>query len=284
MAVRRGPTLRAQILGQKLRELREEHQLTLKEVAEYLQRDASTISRFEVGILPARVPEVLAYLDLCSVDDPHCRDALRRLSQDVFQKGWWDGYTDEVAGSLIDRIWLESRALEIRSFEATVLPGLLQTRAYAGALMRAADPDAPTAKIDRWLEIRMTRQQLLTRPDPIRLTAIIDEGALRRRVGGNLVMRAQLDHLAELANRPNVEVMVLPAAAGAHACPDGSFEILHMCEPFDDVGYAGTPAGEIYVEAIGAERLATTYDRLRQAAIDGDMALAFIATVRKGMR
>jgi transcriptional regulator with XRE-family HTH domain len=284
MAIRRGPTLRAQILGQKLRELREEHQLTLKEVAEYLQRDASTISRFEAGILPARVPEVLAYLDLCGVDDPRRRDALRRLSQDVFQKGWWDGYTDEVAGSLIDRIWLESRALEIRAFETVVLPGLLQTRAYAEALIRAADPDAPATQIDRWVEIRMARQQLLDRSEPVRLTAIIDEGALRRRVGGNASMRAQLDHLAEAATRPNVEIMVLPAAAGAHACPDGSFEILHMPEPYDDVGYARTPAGDIYVEATGAERLAATYHRLGEQAIGEAEMLAFIATVRRGMR
>src|ERR1700730_8791917 len=99
----RGPTLRAQLLGQQLRELREEAKLTLKDVGEYVQRDASTVSRFEAGLLPARIPEVLAYLDLCGVDDPKRRDALKRLSQDVFQKGWWDGYADEVATSLVDR-------------------------------------------------------------------------------------------------------------------------------------------------------------------------------------
>jgi transcriptional regulator with XRE-family HTH domain len=284
MAIRRGPTLRAQLLGQKLRELREEHQLTLKEVAEYLQRDASTISRFESGILPARVPDVLAYLDLCGVDDARRRDALKRLSQDVFQKGWWDGYTDEVAGTLIDRIWLESRALEIRAFETVVLPGLLQTREYAETVIRADDPDASDTQIDRWIEIRLTRQQLLDRPEPVRLTAIIDESALRRRVGGNATMRAQLDRLIEAATRPTVELMVVPATVGAHASPGGSFEIFHMPEPYSDVGYVLTPAGEIYVEATGAERLATRYHRLREVTIGGEEALAFIATVRRGMR
>ena len=281
MSARRGPTLRAQMLGQQLRDLREEARLTIKEVAEYIQRDASTVSRFEAGVLPARVPEVLAYLDLCGIDDLRRRDALKRLSQDVFRKGWWEGFADDV-GPLVDRIWLESRADAIRTFETVVVPGLLQTRAYAETVIRTAAPDTPDELIHRWVEVRMTRQQLLTRDDPIRFVTLLDEAVLRRQVGGEDGMRAQLDRLIALAQKPNIEIMVLPAAAGAHASPDGSFEIIEMSEPYPEVGYVCTPAGEICVEAPRVERLAATYDRLCGTALKRRDALAFIKDVRSG--
>lgn len=284
MAARRGPTLRAQLLGQQLRQLREEARLTIKDLAEYIQRDGSTVSRFESGILPARVPEVLAYLDLCGVDDRRRRDALKRLSQDVFQKGWWDGYADDVASSLVDRIWLESRARAIRTFQTIVVPGLLQTREYAETVIRAADPDAADLEITRWVEVRMNRQRLLTQPSPIQLTAIIDEAALRRRVGGAALMRDQLDHLARQASLPNIEIMVLPAVAGAHASPDGPFEILRMPEPYSDFVLIHTPAGQVCVESSAAVKLAGVYDRILAMALSGEDSVAFIADVAKDMR
>jgi uncharacterized protein DUF5753/helix-turn-helix protein len=284
MSPRRGPTLRAQLLGQRLRELREEARLTLKEVAEYLQRDPSTVSRFESGVLPARVAEVLAYLDLCGINDPQRRDALKRLSQAVFQKGWWDGYVDDVAGSLVDRIWLESRASAIHTFQVVVLPGLLQTRDYAEAVIRADDPDAPDEQIQRWVQVRMTRQQLLTKTEPVQLTAILDEAVLRRRVGGNASMQAQLNHLILLAAKPTIQIMVLPAAAGAHASPGGAFEIFQMLQPYPEVGYVQTPAGEICVEATDVERLARAYDLLRGMALAQQDALAFIKDAARDMQ
>lgn len=283
MTARRGPTLRAQLLGQQLRELREEARLTLKDVAEYVQRDASTVSRLESGVLPARVPEVLAYLDLCGIDDRNRREALKRLSQDVYQKGWWDGYADEVAGSLVDRIWLESRTQEIRTFQAIVVPGLLQTRAYAEIVIRSVDPSAADEQVERWVEVRMARQRLLTGDTPVRLVAVLDEAVLRRKVGGKRVMHPQLNHLLTQAAKPNVEVLVLPAETGAHASPGGSFEVFEMSEPYPAVGYVQTPAGEIYVEADAATRLASAYDRLREAALGQKNASAFIRKMAKDL-
>jgi Domain of unknown function (DUF5753) len=249
-----------------------------------VQRDASTVSRFESGVLPARVPEVLAYLDLCGIDDPRRRESLKRLSQDVFQKGWWDGYADDVAGSLVDRIWLESRTLKIQTFQAVVVPGLIQTRDYAETIIRAADPDASDEQIDRWVEVRMTRQHLLHKDDPAQLVAVLDEGVLHRRVGGSTAMRAQLQHLLDLADTPTIEILVLPAEAGAHASPDGSFEVFVMADPYPAVGYCQTPAGEIYVETASVERLTHAYDRLRGMALGRKETLAFIASTAKGMR
>lgn len=281
MTGRRGPTLRAQLLGQRLRELREDAGLTLKDVAEYIQRDPSTVSRFESGFLPARVPEVLAYLDLCGIDDLPRRDGLKRLSQDVFQKGWWDGFADDIPGLLVDRTWLESRALEVRLFQVAVLPGFMQTREYAETVMRAASPQARPEQIDRWVEFRMTRQQLLTKAEPLRLVAILDEAVLRRAVGGGRIMRAQLEHLIGMAAQPHVEILVLPSAAGAHASPDGSFEIFKMPEPYNDVGFVETPAGVICIEADRVERLAEAYDRIRDVALPQPETVAFISDIAK---
>lgn len=273
----RGPTLRAQWLGNELRELREQARLTIKEVAEYLQRNSSTVSRFESGTLPVRVAEVLAYLDICGVDDPDRRAKLKTMSQELFRKGWWDGYAADVAGSLIDRIWLENRATEIHYFQPVAVPGLLQTREYAATTIRTAHSATSATQLDRWIELRMTRQQLLEREAPLRLTTVMDEGVVRRVVGGPEVMRAQLTHLVTLAGRPDIEIQILPFTAGSHASPDGQFDLFRMAEPYPDVACMQTPSGAVYVEAAGAAPLAAAYDRLRNAALSADDSVAFLS-------
>ncbi|WP_323136252.1 helix-turn-helix transcriptional regulator [Micromonospora sp. NBC_01655] len=260
-------TLRAQWLGQQLREMREAARLTLRDVGECLNRNASTVSRIESGMLPARVPEVLAYLDVCGIDDPKRRDDLKTMAQDVWQKGWWDGFSANVAASLIDWIWLESRATAIDSFQDSVIPGLLQTREYAEAVIRAADQHLPDDQLQRFVELRMNRQQRLSHPEPIRLSAIIDEGALRRTIGGSEVMRAQLAHLRSLAGWPNVEIMILPLAAGAHASPNGAFDVFRMRRPYPPAGCISTVVGTVVVEGEKADSLHQRYDRLRRAAL-----------------
>ncbi|MER7169521.1 helix-turn-helix transcriptional regulator [Micromonospora sp. NPDC000207] len=260
-------TLRAQWIGQQLREMREKSRLTLKEMGDYINRNASTVSRMESGIIPPRVPEVLAYLDLCGIDDPRRRDDLKTMAQDAWQKGWWDGFSANVAGSLIDWIWLESRATAINSFQTSVIPGLLQTRAYAEALIRAWDDSASDDDLARYVEVRMQRQQRLEEPDPVQFSTIIDEGALRRVVGGPEVMRAQLAHLRTMAGWPNVEVMILPASAGAHPSPDGTFDVFRMRRPYPPAGCVSTAVGAVVVEGGKAASLHQRYDRLRRAAL-----------------
>lgn len=276
MAARRGPTLRAQWLGQELRKLREEAKLTLKDVGNYIQRDASSVSRMESGMFPARVPDVLAYLSLCGVSSKRRRDALMTLAQDTWQTGWWDGYSDDVAGTLIDRIWLESQAREIQAFHGMGVLGLLQTKEHAEALIREVGADATEEQIRRWLDVRMSRQQILSREKPVRLAVILDEAALRRPVGGPHVAAAQLHRLADIATSPNVDIRILPFSAGAHASPEGCFEIFKMHEPYSDVGCVETPAGTIYVESAAVDDLVARYDRLRDAALAADESLALI--------
>jgi transcriptional regulator with XRE-family HTH domain len=257
--------------------MREHAGLTLKEVGEFLRRNPSTVSRFESGVMPARVAEVLAYLDICGVDDPKRRDDLKTMSRELFRKGWWDGYSGDVAGSLIDRIWLESRAVEICYFQPVAVPGLLQTRDYAEAVIRAANSATSEAQVERWIELRMTRQQMLGRDEPLRLTAVIDESVLHRLVGGPVIMGAQLRHLIEMSERPEVEILVLPFKAGAHASPDGQFDLFRMAEPYPDAACMQTPAGAVYVEADRAKPLVAAYDRLRGAALSSADTVALLS-------
>lgn len=279
MAAPKWVTLRSQWLGQQLRELREANDLILKDVAEYLQRDPATVSRFESGGYPIRRPDLLALLDLYGVADSRRREALMKLSQEVWQKGWWDGYAGEVVGWLIDYVWLESRAREIRTFDNTLLPGLLQTEDYARAVITAADFDVDAEQRARWLELRMTRQGILDGGNFPRLAAIIDEAVLRRQVGGPECLVAQLHRLAEHAIQPNIEIRVLPFSAGAHASPTGAFRILTIEKPFPEVAYAETPKGAIYVESPDTERLVQTYDELQKLALTPRESVELISAI-----
>ena len=111
-------------MGQQLRGLREGAGMSLKKSATYLQRDPSTVSRFESGEYPIRRPDLLALLDLYRLDDDSLRQTLLKVGDEVWQTGWWDGYAEHVPGALLDLSWLEERALRIRSFDPLVIPGL----------------------------------------------------------------------------------------------------------------------------------------------------------------
>jgi transcriptional regulator with XRE-family HTH domain len=261
------PTLRAQWLGQRLRELRDASEVTLARAGEFLQRNAATVGRFESGEYPIRRPDLMALLDLYGVAERRKRDGLLRLSEDVWQKGWWDGYAAEVERTFVDFVWLESRATEIRVFESTLCPGLLQTRDYAEAVITAAEWEAEPAQIARWAQLRMDRQAALYRVEPPRFTAIIDEFVLRREVGGSGVLADQLSHLLACVELPHVQLRVLPSGIGAHASPNGSFQVITTAEPDCDVGYAETVGGAVYVEPPGSERFIRVYDRLLDCAL-----------------
>jgi hypothetical protein len=184
-------------------------------------------------------------LDFYTVSDKHRRDALLALREDVWRKGWWDGYADDVDQRFIDYVWLEARAREIRTFDNTLLLGLLQTRDYARAVIEAGEFDRSQDLVDRGVELRMTRQGILTGDNPPRLTSIVDGAVLRRLIGGISVIRGQLKHLVECAERPNIEIRVLPFSAGAHASPAAGGEDLGEAGVGGVEGYANAPvAGE----------------------------------------
>ncbi|CAM3773147.1 helix-turn-helix transcriptional regulator [Nocardiopsis rhodophaea] len=260
-------TLRGRWLGQRLRELRDASGQTIEEVAEYLQRSMGTVSRFETGVYPIRRTEVTALLGLYRVNDPKERASLLRIADDVWRTGWWDGYSNDVEDWFIDFVWLEELAVEHRLFENTVVPGLFQTSDYARAVMHAAQPDAADERIDRWIELRLARQKLLDREHPPTVKTVVDESVLHRRVGSARIMRAQLDALLGAAERPGVELRVLPYSAGAHASPHGAFSVYEMADPYPEVGYVETPRGALYVESPDSAAMLEMYDRLWAASL-----------------
>ncbi|MQA25895.1 MAG: helix-turn-helix domain-containing protein [Micromonosporaceae bacterium] len=270
------PTLRAQWLGKHLRDLRDAARLKLTDAAEHIQRDSATVSRFERGLTPPRTPDVLELLNLYGVDDPVLRDGLEDLSREIWRKGWWDGYKQHMAVQIIDAAWLESRTERLRDFSTLVLPGLLQTPEYAEAIMRAADPDTPEERVQSRIEFRMRRQQVLTQDEPLPYRSILDEATVHRAVGGAEVMRAQLQHLLDASDHPNVTIRVLPFATGAPASPEGAFALFTMAEPFSDVAQINTEGGAIYLETPEAERFDEAYTRLEQEALSAEDSRAFI--------
>lgn len=260
-------TLRGKWLGQRLRSLRLENDMTLDDVAEYLQRNPGTVSRFESGEYPIRRPDVLALLDLYSVADRRHRDGLVRLSESLWQKGWWDGYSEDVTGSFIDYVWVESQATELRFFENTLIPGLLQTPEYAEAWIRAADDHDDEELVSRLRDLRMKRQEILQSEEPTQLRVVLDEAVLHRRVGDAAAHADQLRHLLTMSKRVNISLRVLPFEAGAHASPTGTFRICLLDDPYPDVAYIETPKGAIYVESPDTRPILQRYDRLWTAAL-----------------
>lgn len=275
----RRATLRSRWFGQQLRTLRESNDMKLSDVGEYLQRDPSQVSRFEKGTYPVPAQELPGLLDFLEVRDARRREALIKFGAEAWRTDWWDGYADEVAGELIDYVWLESQATHIRSFDVTTIYGLVQTPDYARALISEANADADAKLIERWVEIRFMRQTALTRAEPVMLSMIIDEGALRRTVGGPKIQAAALRNLADQAGRTNIDIRVLPFGSGAHASPDGSFRLMDNPEPFPDLACVEGPAGTIYLEPPKTDRFAAMYDRIQAAALDAKKSVALIKRI-----
>lgn len=268
---RKVTTLRAQWLGHQMRDLRERSGLSLRQVGDYLKRNFSALSRFENAEWPFPRGDVLQLLDLYGVVDKAERARLIQLSEEVWRTDEWvDEYADAIYDrSFCDLPWLERRATRIRAFELARVPGLLQTPAYAEALIRTIEgPDATAEQITRWVELRQERQHVITGAKPTRLDVVVTEAALRTQVGGPAVMRAQLDHMVHAARQRHVRIRVLPLAVGAHAGMDGAFRVFEMPAPFPEVAYVETLAGRLYLESPKSARFVRTYDRVWEAALD----------------
>ncbi|GLZ77367.1 transcriptional regulator [Actinorhabdospora filicis] len=272
--------LRAVWLGQALREIRDLAGLNSKDAGAYLGKDGSTVIRMENGDVPVSEPMLEAFMEMCGVTDPHKRAELMTIRKDVAQKGWWDGYKGDVAATLMDRAWMESKAVSIRAFEPACLPGLLQTPEYAETLMRARSPETSDAEIERWVDMRMARQYVLTRHRPVAFSVIITQHLLTMDIDRE-TMRLQLSHLADMADRPNVELHVLPERVCTGV--EGPFEVFELAEPYPEIAYVTTPAGEICLEEDPVVRLHHTYDRLLDACLPHVASKALIIAERDNL-
>lgn len=271
------PTVLRILLGSQLRRLREEKNLTREEAGYTIRASGSKMSRLELGRVSFKERDVADLLILYGVTDADHRDALLSLARQANQPGWWHRYSDVLPNWFHAYVGLEEAAARIRTYESHLVPGLLQTEDYARALIGGQSTMRPT-EVETRVRLRMDRQRLLTRTDPPRLWAVVDEAALRRQVGGPDVMREQLEHLVAVTKLPNVTLQVMPFHFGGHAAEGQPFVILRFAEPdLPDVVYIEQLTSALYLERReDVDHYAGVMDRLAVQAEEPDSSADFI--------
>lgn len=245
-------TVRNRRLAAELRRLREAAELTGDEVAEQLGWSASKVSRIENARQAPRFTDVKRLLELYDIQGAQ-RDQLLQLARDAVRKGWWEAFSDALPDQYASYIGLEMEAEAIWQWETQVVPGLLQTEAYALAVEQWSHSIEviPPSRVDARVEARIARQSILTRETPLRLSIILDEALLLRRYGDADIMREQLYRLQELAELPNMKLQVLQLD-GPHPITTGSFTLLQFSPAsgirFHDVAYIEHLNGCSYLE------------------------------------
>jgi transcriptional regulator with XRE-family HTH domain len=261
------------LFGAELRHYRTAAGLSQEQLGERIGYSAALVGAVETA---RRMPteDFTARCDV--VDELGTGGALLRLRahlRDQLHRQVWPPWFREWPS-------IEREALSLRSWELPVVPGLLQTEAYARALLRGVLPDANGDEVEQQASARVQRQEILRRQDPPMLWAIMDEGALRRRVGDASIMREQLDHLIEVSRSPKIKVLVVPASAGAHVGLSGAFVIAEFREG-PDVVYLDTAAqGQIADHPDIVKACAQVFDTLRAEALPPQASLDLIAEVR----
>ncbi|MFG1674618.1 helix-turn-helix domain-containing protein [Micromonospora sp. NPDC049282] len=271
-----GSTVPRRQLGRLLRQYRTEAGVTLDAAAEALEYSRQKIWRIECGMGAVRVLDVKAMCELYGVSD-ELTDAMKGLATETKSKGWWHAYGDAVPSWFELYVGLESAAANLRRYDESLIPGLLQTRRYALGLYHPGSRLSVEER-ERAVEVRMQRQSLLTRrlPKPPRLEAVLSEAVLRRPVGGAAVMTNQLNYLLEAAQLPNVSVRVVPLAAGPHpGAVAGSFVVLDF--PAAKGGRAAPEPSVVYSESLTGALYLDKPDELAayESTWNGLVALAF---------
>ncbi|MFJ5777662.1 helix-turn-helix domain-containing protein [Streptomyces sp. NPDC093094] len=281
MASNVNPTVRRRRLGQELRRLRELKGMTAEEVAERLLVSQSKISRLENGRRSISQRDVRDLCGVYEVEDQRVVDSLMQMAKDSRQQGWWHAFGD-VPYSVY--IGLETDAASLRVYDPQVVPGLLQTRSYAEALIAGALPEAAPADIERRVQVRMRRQERISAVEnPLRLWAVIDEAVLRREVGNRQVMIEQLEHLLEMVQLPHVTVQVIPFSMGAHPGVSGQYAVLEFPDAADStVVYIEGVTSDLYLEkAQDVSKYSVMYEHLRAQALNVEQTREFIAKAAK---
>jgi transcriptional regulator with XRE-family HTH domain len=282
------PSLRRRRLAAELRRLRDQSGLSVTEAAKQLDWQPSRLSRIETRQSGITAPDLRKLLNLYEVDDEVYRAYLAELVRRVNERGWWQKYAGLIGSDYADLISLEAEARAIRSYEQELIPGLLQTPAYARAVMRASRPTETSEQIGRRVEVRIERQEVLNRsdPPPPRFNVVLSEGALRRPVGGYDVMREQLEYLTRPRDRANVTVQVLPFDAGVHPSMVGPFTAMAFPEP-DDLGVVNVESvtGTLFLEEPDDLRVyEELWNTLQASALSADDSQAFLRSTSFGYR
>jgi transcriptional regulator with XRE-family HTH domain len=283
-----GPTTTRRRLRAELRRLRLAKGLSIENVTNEVEWSTSKLVRIEGGQVGISVSDLNALLQVYEVADPAQLEELRALARGSRQRTWWSAYQRFLAPSYQEFIGAEADATRIRHYHPTAVPGLLQTTAYAQAMVAAASLEPVSDEVAQALvEVRQNRKQhVLDRSTPPDFTVILDEAVLRRPVGGPAAMREQLDYLMRVAERDTVTLMVIPFSAGPHPGLAGAFALFSYDDPAnDDVLCLETGSGNIVVKE--DQDLVKQYnraaDRLEEIALPEPEAVEFVEKLRKAL-
>lgn len=281
------PTVRRRRLGTTLRRLRNAAGLTLEEAATTMGWNGPKLSKIENAAQSIRPGDVAALLKIYGVTDPEERTALENLARDAGKKGWWQTYSGVVTPTYADYISLESDADSVREFSPLLIPGLLQTAAYARETIAANAITRTPQEVAALAEVRQARQAVLTRPSgPLKIWAVIHETVLHQRfaIRPN-TMREQLRRLLDVSEMPNVTVQIMPLDAPPHPGSVGGFSLVGFPGPMPDVVLLENLIGSSYVEGIDEVRIfADAFERIVATALPMDDSLALIARMEEGSR
>ncbi|MEV6104087.1 helix-turn-helix transcriptional regulator [Streptomyces sp. NPDC051940] len=281
MASNVNPTVRRRRLGMELRRLRELKGMTAEEVADRLLVSQSKISRLENGRRSISQRDVRDLCNVYDVEDHRVVDSLMQMAKDSRQQGWWHAFGDMPYSVYIG---LETDASSLRVYESLIIPGLLQTRDYAEAVIRGALPEVTQPDMEKRVEVRMRRQERIREAEnPLRLWVVMDESALRREVGSKAVMREQLDHLVDLSQRPHITIQVIKFSMGAHPGVTGQYAILEFPDAADSsVVYLEGVTSDLYLEkANDVQNYSMMYEHLRAQALSANETRKFIIDTAK---
>lgn len=269
-----GPTVVRRQLGRRLKQLREAKGVTVQHVVAQpaLGISQAKIYKLEAGMHSARPQDVTVLCQFYGATKAET-EALTALAIATRGASWWHVYGEDAVPEWFSLyLDVEPAARQIRTYEAELVPGLLQTPDYAREVHRARNPDASDAEIARSVGVRMERQGILTREDPPapQLHVILNEAVVLRQVGGPTVMSEQLARLRTAAQQPNINIEILPLAAGAHAAMETAFVILDFPDPEEDppVVYIDSPSSAAYFQKPGElERYETIFSRIREKSV-----------------
>lgn len=247
-----GSVVRRILLGSQLRRLRESRGITREAAGYSIRASESKISRMELGRVSFKTRDVEDLLTLYGVTDDTERTALLGLAREANVAGWWHSYSDVLPNWFPTYLGLEAAASEIRIYELQFVHGLLQTPAYAQAVVARGigkDVEDKQAEIERRVALRLERQKKLVSEHAPRFRAVLDEAALHRPFGGPSVMRGQLEHLIEVSEQPNITLQVMPFSFGGHSAETGAFAMLSFPEPdLPDIVYMEQLTSALYMD------------------------------------
>ncbi|HEY7485242.1 MAG TPA: helix-turn-helix transcriptional regulator [Streptosporangiaceae bacterium] len=274
-----GPMAVRMMVGAELRRLREARGITRVDAGEAIRASHSKISRLELGRTGLKQRDVADLLTLYGVNDETERGRWLALAKRTTAPGWWRDFTDIMVERFDHYLGLEEAAGVIRRYEVEFVPDLLQTMEYARAVFELGHDDVPPREMERRLLLLTRRQQVLRRSRPARLWAIVDEAALRRQIDCAATMRAQLEHLIQLAAVPHITIQVMPFTAG-HAVVGGPITLLRFpARELPDVVFIEQLTSTLFLEKpADLVHYAQVMDRL---GVQADPPKATVAILRK---